>query len=87
MARKADPVSVADYRDTGCRFAPACLSCPFETCLEEGSASALAELRAMRDDLIRRAFAAGYPAHELGRRFELSAGRVYAIVREGACAA
>ncbi len=83
MATRSNPASLAGYQDTGCAFAPACLSCPFDVCLEENGAGAHAGLLALRDRLIRRAAAVGYPTQELARRFELSAHQVYCIIRAG----
>jgi hypothetical protein len=78
------PPELTHYRDEGCRFWHACLSCPFPRCLYEEPGGAARALNAYRDGEIRRMFAAGRPAVEIAEEFGLTRGSVYGFVGPGA---
>jgi hypothetical protein len=78
------PPELTHYRDEGCRFWHACLSCPFPRCLYEEPRGPARALNAYRDGEVRRMFAAGRSAIEIAEHFGLARRSVYRIVGPGA---
>ena len=74
------PPEQTHYRDEGCRFWSACLSCPFTRCLFEEPGGARQALNAARDGEIRQLFAAGERAVDIAERFGVSRRTVYRIL-------
>ena len=74
------PPELTHYRDEGCRFWSACLSCPFARCLFEEPGGARHALNAVRDGEIRRLFAAGEPAVAIAERFGVTRRTVYRVL-------
>lgn len=69
-----------NWHDTGCRYYPACLSCPFPRCLLEAPGGAPAELRRQRDAVIRQQFARGVLATTLAAQYGLHRRSIYYII-------
>jgi hypothetical protein len=74
------PPELTHYRDEGCRFWHACLSCPFPRCLYEEPRGPARALNAYRDGEVRRMFAAGRSATEIAEHFGLTRRSVYRIL-------
>jgi len=74
------PPEQLHYRDEGCRFWHACLSCPFPCCLFEVPGGVNRALKAYRDGEIRRLFAAGRSAAEIADAFGIRRRTVYRVV-------
>ena len=68
------------YRDEGCRFWSACLTCPFARCLFEEPGGARHALNAARDGEIRRRYAAGEPAVAIAEQFGIARRTVYRVI-------
>lgn len=68
------------YRDEGCRFWHACLTCPFPRCVFEEPGGPARALRAWRDREVRRHFARGEPVDAIAKRFGITRRSVYRIV-------
>ena len=74
------PPELTHYRDEGCRFWSACLSCPFTRCLFEEPGGARRALNAARDGEIRRLFAAGEPAVAIAEQFGVTRRTIYRVL-------
>jgi hypothetical protein len=74
------PPELTHYRDEGCRFWHACLSCPFPRCLQEEPGGPARALNAYRDGEIRRMFTAGCSAVEIAEHFGIARRSVYRIL-------
>ena len=68
------------YKDEGCRYWHACLSCPYPRCLFEEPGGARHALNAYRDGEIRRMYAAGVPALEIAVHFGIGRRSVYRVL-------
>jgi hypothetical protein len=68
------------YRDEGCRFWRACLSCPFPRCVFEVPGGPGRAIHAFRDGEIRRMYAVGVPPAEIADRFGITRRSVYRIL-------
>ncbi len=68
------------YRDEGCRYWHACLTCPFPRCVFEEAGGPARALRTWRDREIRRCFARGERVPAIAGRFGLTRRSVYRIV-------
>ncbi len=77
MAHSPDPVDLAHYRDEGCRYAPACLRCPFAECLHDLEERPLDVLLSMRNDLMRQLYDRGATTVAIARRFGVARRTVY----------
>jgi hypothetical protein len=76
-------VDGADFRDTGCEFAPSCLRCPFARCKEDDPA-AFQRLDAARRDreIARLRRDHGAPIDMLARAYGLSRRSIFRVLRE-----
>ncbi len=70
-----------DYRDEGCRIAPACLRCPLERCIYDRTALVDPLYLRGRDRRMRVLAGRGWDAERLGRLFHLSPAHVRRILR------
>ena len=77
---KAPEPALDHYRDTGCRWFRACLTCPLPACVFDLSDHPGTGLRRVRAQLIRDGYAAGVPLRTLATRFDLSERSVRRIV-------
>ena len=67
------PPEFCRYRDEGCEFSPACLSCRFPTCLYEEPRGRQRWVKGQRNREIALLFATGqWSARELARQFGVS---------------
>ena len=80
-----DPVLLVDWRDEGCRFWHACLSCPFPRCLEDFDDRHAAYL-ALRNAVIRALHRDGWTPLALAGAFGLSRRGVYHVLGAGQAA-
>jgi hypothetical protein len=69
------------YRDEGCTYWHACLTCPFPRCVFEEPGGPTRALRTWRDREIRRRFARGEAVPAIARHFGLTRRSVYRIVK------
>lgn len=60
------------YKDKGCQMAGSCLSCPFETCLEEVPRGRQHQMRQVRAREMRRLYQQGKGTGEIARLFSVS---------------
>ena len=68
------------YRDEGCRYWHACLSCPYPRCLFEEPGGARHALNAYRDGEIQRMYSAGVPVLEIADHFGIARRSVYRVL-------
>jgi len=78
-----------NYRDTGCKFAPSCLNCPFPECLEVLKDRVRAEGRHIsspkkmaRNREIRLAFVQGRTQREIAKEFGVHIRTVRRVLRQ-----
>ena len=76
-----DPVLLVDWRDEGCRFWRACLSCPFPRCLHEEPAGPSPTFNALRNAAIRALHRRGWTALALSAAFGLSRRGIYHVLK------
>ena len=86
MARRDSFPERAKYTDDGCRYHPACLTCPFTVCVmhELRPSRIRAYFNAPRDERIRELKAAGVPVPVITREFGVTERTVFKIVADGA---
>ena len=81
VQERADRVpELTHYRDEGCRFWHACLTCPFPRCVFEEPGGPKRAVNARRNDEIRRLFAEGEPAQAIAVRFGIARRSVYRAI-------
>ena len=68
------------YRDEGCRFWHACLSCPFARCVFEEPGGPKRAVNAVRDGEIRRRHAAGETPQAIAAHFGVTRRTVYRVL-------
>ncbi len=69
-------------QDTGCRYHPECLTCPFDDCyLDRKEGSPRAALRAEKQRQVIEAFHSGVSIEILTRQFLLSERTIYRWLR------
>jgi len=72
-----------DYlrRDTGCEFAPSCLNCPFEICVDEYPGGKAAWLKKERDGYIKKFYREGKTTKDLAVMFGVSERTIQRVLK------
>jgi hypothetical protein len=68
------------YKDEGCTYARACLSCPYERCLYEARCGKRSAMTGYRAREIRNRFKSGCTVKDLARMFGVTARTVYRAI-------
>lgn len=71
----------ANWRDTGCEVAPACLECPLPQCRYDVRGGLRTMRNAQRDPAVAAMWAQGATIDELTEQYALSRRSVYRLVQ------
>jgi len=71
------------YRDDGCKYAKACLKCPFQQCIYDEPGGRQRWLKKARDKEIKRLFKTGRKVKELAALFGVSQRTIQRALGKG----